>query len=149
MRLEGGYQGRTNKLVDGCYSFWQGGAVALLPRHRGPATKRESCDGTADSTSCDGEGGSDYDPDELLMDTTRLQRYILRCCQRTDGGLRDKPSKYAPLVCIIMWLSGTDPWLCACVAVCMNVPCSVSVFVFVFALCMIAGVGTFTTRATA
>ncbi|CAN0397406.1 unnamed protein product, partial [Discosporangium mesarthrocarpum] len=30
MRLEGGFQGRTNKLVDGCYSFWQGGAVALL-----------------------------------------------------------------------------------------------------------------------
>eukprot|EP00752_Nemacystus_decipiens_P003891 g3573.t2 len=30
MRAEGGFQGRTNKLVDGCYSFWQGGAVALL-----------------------------------------------------------------------------------------------------------------------
>jgi protein farnesyltransferase subunit beta len=25
MRLEGGFQGRANKLVDGCYSFWQGG----------------------------------------------------------------------------------------------------------------------------
>jgi protein farnesyltransferase subunit beta len=21
--VEGGFQGRTNKLVDGCYSFWQ------------------------------------------------------------------------------------------------------------------------------
>ncbi|CAM9480395.1 unnamed protein product, partial [Ectocarpus sp. 8 AP-2014] len=30
MRAEGGFQGRTNKLVDGCYSFWQGGAVAIL-----------------------------------------------------------------------------------------------------------------------
>ena len=30
MRWEGGFQGRTNKLVDGCYSFWQGGAGALL-----------------------------------------------------------------------------------------------------------------------
>ncbi|KAG5191845.1 terpenoid cyclases/protein prenyltransferase alpha-alpha toroid [Tribonema minus] len=30
MRLEGGFQGRTNKLVDGCYSFWQGGTLALL-----------------------------------------------------------------------------------------------------------------------
>lgn len=29
---ECGFQGRTNKLVDGCYSFWQGGAVALLQR---------------------------------------------------------------------------------------------------------------------
>lgn len=30
MRLEGGFRGRTNKLVDGCYSFWQGGALALM-----------------------------------------------------------------------------------------------------------------------
>nr|POE98102.1 protein farnesyltransferase subunit beta [Quercus suber] len=29
---EGGFQGRTNKLVDSCYSFWQGGAFALLQR---------------------------------------------------------------------------------------------------------------------
>jgi len=28
MTFEGGFQGRTNKLVDGCYSFWVG---ALLP----------------------------------------------------------------------------------------------------------------------
>lgn len=30
MRLEGGFQGRTNKLVDGCYSFWQGALVPLV-----------------------------------------------------------------------------------------------------------------------
>ncbi|PON36659.1 Protein farnesyltransferase subunit beta [Parasponia andersonii] len=29
---ECGFQGRTNKLVDGCYSFWQGGSFALLRR---------------------------------------------------------------------------------------------------------------------
>lgn len=28
--VECGFQGRTNKLVDGCYSFWQGGTCALL-----------------------------------------------------------------------------------------------------------------------
>ena len=28
MAVEGGFQGRTNKLVDTCYSYWQG---ALLP----------------------------------------------------------------------------------------------------------------------
>ncbi len=27
---EGGFNGRTNKLVDGCYSFWQGGIFPLL-----------------------------------------------------------------------------------------------------------------------
>jgi protein farnesyltransferase subunit beta len=30
MPLEGGFQGRTNKLVDGCYSFWVGGLFPLL-----------------------------------------------------------------------------------------------------------------------
>lgn len=30
MKLEGGFQGRTNKLVDGCYSFWQGGSFPSL-----------------------------------------------------------------------------------------------------------------------
>ncbi|KDD71450.1 hypothetical protein H632_c4998p0, partial [Helicosporidium sp. ATCC 50920] len=28
--LEGGWAGRTNKLVDGCYSFWQGGLFHVL-----------------------------------------------------------------------------------------------------------------------
>jgi protein farnesyltransferase subunit beta len=28
--LEGGFQGRTNKLVDSCYSFWQGAGVAMV-----------------------------------------------------------------------------------------------------------------------
>ncbi|XP_021719103.1 protein farnesyltransferase subunit beta-like [Chenopodium quinoa] len=30
--VEGGFQGRTNKLVDGCYSFWQGGIFPLIQR---------------------------------------------------------------------------------------------------------------------
>ncbi|KAK4746703.1 hypothetical protein SAY87_025740 [Trapa incisa] len=30
--IECGFQGRVNKLVDGCYSFWQGGVSALLQR---------------------------------------------------------------------------------------------------------------------
>ena len=30
MRFEGGFQGRTGKLVDGCYSFWVGGLFPLL-----------------------------------------------------------------------------------------------------------------------
>jgi len=28
--LEGGFNGRTNKLADGCYSFWQGALFPLL-----------------------------------------------------------------------------------------------------------------------
>jgi protein farnesyltransferase subunit beta len=34
VRLEGGFQGRTNKLVDSCYSFWQGAASALVEMAR-------------------------------------------------------------------------------------------------------------------
>jgi protein farnesyltransferase subunit beta len=30
MRYEGGFQGRTNKLVDGCYAFWCGGLFPLI-----------------------------------------------------------------------------------------------------------------------
>jgi len=30
--VECGFQGRTNKLVDGCYSFWQGAAIALAQK---------------------------------------------------------------------------------------------------------------------
>jgi hypothetical protein len=30
MSFEGGFQGRTNKLVDSCYSFWQGGIFPLI-----------------------------------------------------------------------------------------------------------------------
>ncbi|KAG6520523.1 hypothetical protein ZIOFF_017580 [Zingiber officinale] len=30
--VECGFQGRANKLVDGCYSFWQGGSLALAQR---------------------------------------------------------------------------------------------------------------------
>ena len=30
MQMEGGFQGRPNKLVDGCYSFWVGALFPLL-----------------------------------------------------------------------------------------------------------------------
>jgi protein farnesyltransferase subunit beta len=30
MPFEGGFSGRTNKMVDGCYSFWQGASFPLL-----------------------------------------------------------------------------------------------------------------------
>ncbi|KAK3020391.1 hypothetical protein RJ639_046124 [Escallonia herrerae] len=41
--VEGGFQGRTNKLVDGCYSFWQGNKVLkeLLSLTRLPIVGRE------------------------------------------------------------------------------------------------------------
>lgn len=30
MAIEGGFNGRTNKVVDNCYSFWQGALFRLF-----------------------------------------------------------------------------------------------------------------------
>jgi len=74
MRLEGGFQGRTNKLVDGCYSFWQGGIFPLLHM-----VLRQA--------------GNQNKPSDLLFNTRALQEYLLMCCQDLRGGLIDKPGK--------------------------------------------------------
>lgn len=65
---EKGFCGRSNKLVDGCYSFWVGGTIAILEAY----------------------GYGDY-----IMDHNALREYILRCCQDENFlGLRDKPGKH-------------------------------------------------------
>ncbi|GAO47936.1 terpenoid cyclases/Protein prenyltransferase [Saitoella complicata NRRL Y-17804] len=68
---EGGLSGRTNKLVDGCYSWWVGGCWALVEAAI-PASKLQ----------------------RPLWDRGELQKYILACCQHKNGGLRDKPEKW-------------------------------------------------------
>jgi len=76
---EGGFAGRTNKLVDGCYSHWLGGCWPLVEAALdGP---RSTINVTASATV-----GS-------LFSRQGLTRYILGCCQAETGGLRDKPSK--------------------------------------------------------
>jgi protein farnesyltransferase subunit beta len=40
----GGFKGRTNKLVDGCYSWWVGGAFALLEAVKGVRKPRSGAD---------------------------------------------------------------------------------------------------------
>ncbi|KXJ86290.1 terpenoid cyclases/protein prenyltransferase alpha-alpha toroid [Microdochium bolleyi] len=78
---EGGFSGRTNKLVDGCYSHWVGACWPLIeaslqsiPVETGPPESATSLD---------------------LYDREGLIRYIL-CCgqdQSRRGGMRDKPSR--------------------------------------------------------
>lgn len=72
MPYEGGYQGRTNKLVDGCYSFWQGAIPALLAH----VVKDRYGDDVP-----------------YQCHQQQLQKYILLCGQEIAGGLRDKPGK--------------------------------------------------------
>ena len=72
---EGGFAGRTNKLVDACYSHWIGGCWALLE-----AAMREP-----------GQSSSESLPSSSLWSREGLTRYLLCCCQGKSGGLRDKP----------------------------------------------------------
>lgn len=65
-QLEGGLSGRTNKLVDACYSFWVGAALPLM----------EIASGT-----------------EQLFNRYALKSYLLRCAQNPRGGFKDKPGK--------------------------------------------------------
>ncbi|PIK62700.1 hypothetical protein BSL78_00395 [Apostichopus japonicus] len=74
MRFEGGFQGRTNKLVDGCYSFWQAGAFPVV---HSVLSKQDT---SLDCTS-------------WMFNEEALQEYILICCQNLNGGLVDKPGK--------------------------------------------------------
>jgi protein farnesyltransferase subunit beta len=66
--VEGGFSGRTNKLVDVCYSHWVGGCWALVEAALGVGS-------------------------QSIWDREALQRYIKCCCQEPAGGLRDKPGK--------------------------------------------------------
>ena len=81
---EGGFSGRTNKLVDGCYSHWVGGCWPLIQAALSGPNSGEAR--SADQQAAD--TGS-------LFSRNGLIRYILCCCQDQTlrGGLRDKPSK--------------------------------------------------------
>ena len=89
MRREGGFAGRTNKLVDGCYSWWVGALFPLLQL----------------ATAAGSGGGG--------VDAVGLQRYVLLCGQSGVGGLRDKPGKGADLYHTCYCLSGLSvaQWL--------------------------------------
>ena len=72
MIKEGGFNGRTNKLVDSCYSFWQGSIFNLIYM---------------------GDKKFTYDM-ELLYDQLSLQAYIIFACQdKKHGGIADKPGE--------------------------------------------------------
>lgn len=69
-----GFRGRTNKLVDGCYSWWVGGCFKLLD----------------ELDELQGRAG---DATEPFWNPEGLKQYILYAAQHPAGGLRDKPPK--------------------------------------------------------
>ena len=102
MGFEGGFAGRANKLVDGCYSFWQGGAMAIVDAYEGGMTEGGFGTGVTEYVAEVGEEGADVSATteakgpisgELSFDQAAIQRYTLLCGQHVEGGLRDKPSK--------------------------------------------------------
>ncbi|KAG8465485.1 hypothetical protein KFE25_002792 [Diacronema lutheri] len=93
-RLEGGFHGRTNKLVDGCYSFWQGGAIAVAePLYRDKLARAQAAS-RAGAPSGEREAAALFAADgSWLFDQAALQDYLLICGQPESGGMRDKPGK--------------------------------------------------------
>jgi protein farnesyltransferase subunit beta len=75
LEADGGFCGRSNKLVDSCYSYWQGAVFPLLHPYLIQQSK------------------SDQDKllSNWLFDCAALQEYILNRCQVKGGLLRDKP----------------------------------------------------------
>jgi protein farnesyltransferase subunit beta len=118
--VEGGFAGRTNKLVDGCYSFWQGGAFpvlglllsALEGGKDGETLRTDSPNAPtrwrldADSNAADAGApacalfptspSASFESDAGLgvaFNARALQGWLLLCCQLPNGGLQDKPGK--------------------------------------------------------
>jgi len=99
---EGGFSGRANKLVDGCYSFWQGGANCIVSAHYAKDYNSWAASAKANNRGdvwTPAATATQSDEEEapfgyaMLFDKPMLQRYILLCAQDVNGGLRDKPSK--------------------------------------------------------
>jgi protein farnesyltransferase subunit beta len=106
----GGFRGRTNKLVDACYSWWVAGCFPLLRslgvRMKGPLIppldKLEEANESDDQwTDVDGKDSGFGHPHliqlycipDSLFNRKALQEYILYAAQHSAGGLRDKPPK--------------------------------------------------------
>lgn len=99
----GGFKGRTNKLVDGCYSWWCGGFFTLLEA-LGVGGIQNTHPGEVAIVDSSDESWADID--DWLYDQKALQEYILYAGQHPIGGLRDKPSKNADSYHTLYCLAG-------------------------------------------
>lgn len=119
--IELGFQGRVNKLVDGCYSFWQGAALALVQK-LSPVIKKASEEQS--SIRATREDYSDIGIEFVkrcnqtgpLFHHLALQQYIMLCSQLQEGGFRDKPGKFRDYYHTCYCLSG----LSICQYICVS-----------------------------
>jgi len=96
LTVEGGFQGRTNKLVDGCYSFWQGASFIILDNFCFNNSEfiidemeRKNVVEIQDNRGIFNDNNNIFGG--LYFDQIALQEYILACCQDNEGGFHDKP----------------------------------------------------------
>lgn len=72
MRLEGGFSGRTNKLVDCCYSFWLGAMFPLIDKARKQDPRRQP-NLHEDVVDDDDNDAEDDEDGPLIFDQRALQ----------------------------------------------------------------------------
>ncbi|KAF9039073.1 terpenoid cyclases/protein prenyltransferase alpha-alpha toroid [Panaeolus papilionaceus] len=101
----GGFKGRTNKLVDGCYAWWCGGAFGLIEA-LGVGGLENAKEGTEEVPVDGGVESAWDDVDDGLYNRQALQEYLLYAGQHPAGGLRDKPPKHADAYHTLYCLSG-------------------------------------------
>ena len=77
--FSGGFNGRPNKLVDSCYSWWLGTASRIL---------------------------ADHFNIEPFWNVEAMSRYIIQCCQLSSGGFCDSPPSFADTFHTCFALSG-------------------------------------------
>lgn len=70
MILEGGFQGRTSKLVDGCYSFWQGACFTLIHKYYYGKGENGTIDGTINITDAAENQGKEQQVTNLSVTNT-------------------------------------------------------------------------------
>jgi len=116
---EGGFSGRTNKLVDGCYSFWVGGLFPLIRYAKALIQAKQLHESKQDVKGLNEQQRFaeavrksktiiPRDDGGWLFDTSALQQYLIMVSQTPfmRPGLRDKPSISADLYHTCYCLSG-------------------------------------------
>lgn len=77
----GGFRGRTNKLVDGCYSWWVGGCFALLEGLGvGAGVAGLAISGDAENTEGDTSEGKEWDDvdGEWKRGTVSIAKFVFK-----------------------------------------------------------------------
>ena len=86
LEIEGGFNGRINKLVDSWYNFWIGATIEMI------------------DIVLKGEGN--VNNGEWLCNQLALQGYTLFWWQSSHGGLKDKPGKHIDIYHTMYSLAG-------------------------------------------